>query len=53
MKISKFKKKYLPQLKADDRFGDKNLYPQRILKRNRLFESLHQKYGLHTLPDGG
>ncbi len=52
MKISNLKK-YLFHVKPDNSFRVKNLYLPLILKQNRLFETLYQKYGLYTLPDGG
>ena len=52
MKISKFRNLDMTQLKADNKFWSIILYRQLILKRNKLFETLHQKYGLHTLPNG-
>ncbi len=39
-------------LKVDNRFWNTRLHGLLILKQNKLFETLHQKYGLHTLPDG-
>jgi len=42
----------MSQLKVDNRFFDIKLYRLLILKQNRLVETVHQKYGLYTLPDG-
>ena len=53
MKISKFRKWDIARLKIDFRFWNLKLYLQLVLKRKRLIETLHQKYGLYTLPDGG
>ena len=53
MKISKFRNSDMTKFRAVEISGDIILYRQLILKRNKLFETLHQKYGLYTLPDGG
>ncbi len=42
----------MTQLKTDDILGSLILYRQLILSQNKLFETLYQKYGLHSLPDG-
>ena len=52
MEISNFRKWDIAWLKVDFRFWNLKLYLQLVLKRKRLFEALHQKYGLHSLPDG-
>ena len=53
MEISTFRKWDIARLKIHFRFSIPKLDVQFILKQKRLFENLHQKYGLHTLPDGG
>ena len=52
MKISKFRKSDAAKLKAGCRFLSTKSDLQLVLKRNRLIEIIHQKYGLHSLPNG-